>query len=277
MRKLPQISFLTLISIFIAQISFAQNLIPNPDFELGPNQSTIFGGWGASEGPDLWIVTKNSPDRIYYGSIAQFRDNDSAQSGLAYVIFYGQPFPEAGKATLLSPLQVGATYHLIYHLDIDTNFYDGSGGIVFNFNNGGDSIYSPLQINTGKWERYDTTFVASASSTEIEILGIGNALVKVDSISLELDTPAGIINYIKTDENISIFPNPTNGKTAVFFNFSKNTDAIMRIYNLLGILMGEHKFNGSFNIVLSNLKAGIYIVIVTTSNKRISEKLVITN
>jgi len=268
--------FFILITSFCFTIGFSQNLIPNASFELGPNQSTNTSGWGGTEGPDSWVVTNNSPDRIYYGSVALFRDNDSAQSGLAYVIFYGQPFPEAGKATLLSPLQVGSTYHLIYHLDIDTNFYDGPGGVVFIFNNGGDSIFSPVQINTGKWERYDTTFVAS-SSTEIEIMGVGNALVKVDSISLELDTPLAVIDYIKKSENINIFPNPTNGKTTVSFNYQKDTDVIMKIYSLSGIVVDEHKYHGSFNVILSNLKAGVYIVTISASNKTICKKLVVTN
>src|SRR5258706_16420149 len=95
--------FLSLWFSFFLLKSYSQNMIPNADWELGPTVSTDYATGWAVNGPDDWTVTNESPDRIYWGSLAAFRDNDSAESGLAYVMFYG-PFPESGKCTLNAPL-----------------------------------------------------------------------------------------------------------------------------------------------------------------------------
>jgi hypothetical protein len=224
-----------LILLFLPLFSLGQNLIPNGDFELGPDSSAE--GWGLTvSGPDFWVPAIETPDRLYYGDPLN-RDNDTAQSGVAYVEFYGKDTAfvleaEAGKATLLSPLQTGEKYRLQFYLDIDEFFYNGAAGIAFQFN-GGDTIASPLQANTGQWEYYDTTFVASGISTEIELLSIGGpSLVKVDNITLELDTNTGTDISKKTVPQLIIYPNPTTGIFTV-----QGTTGEIQVYDLFGRLV----------------------------------------
>lgn len=95
-----------------------QNLVPNGDFELGGDSTSI--GWlfklqpncqggGPMAGPDFWTVTSPSPDRIIEGQIYCNWDNDTAQSGIAFIVVGGN---EAGKTTLLSPLETDSFYRL---------------------------------------------------------------------------------------------------------------------------------------------------------------------
>ena len=99
-------SILHFLVLIAGTLLSAQNLVPNPDWELGPTVSTDYASGWAVNGPSLWTPTNLSPDRIVAGSIAAYRDNNPAQSGSAYVMFYG-PYNEAGKCTLVSPIVPG--------------------------------------------------------------------------------------------------------------------------------------------------------------------------
>ncbi len=196
-------AFILLQSVF--NISYAQNLIPNPSWELGPNVSTNYvTGWVVN-GPDLWMATLYSPDRIVAGSTAAFRDNDPAHHGAAYVMYYG-PTSEAGICTLTAPIVAGTTYQLSYWLDVDDNFDGGPGAIKFRFA-AGDSITSPMVTNTGSWQFFSTFYTATMPATELELIGVGGNLTKIDNISLTEDVTA--LNQLSTTDNtFTIYPNP---------------------------------------------------------------------
>lgn len=277
-------SVLILFTLLFLKLTYSQNLIPNGDFELGPNQSAE--GWATTvAGPNSWIaIAGTSPDRIYLGDALPSRDNDTAQSGMAYVEFYGKDTimgveAEIGQATLLSSLQVGQKYKLRFHLDIDDFFYNGAAGIAFRFN-GGDSISSVLQVNTGKWESYDTTFIATAISTQIELVGIGGpSLVKIDNIFLEIDTTVGVIENIVNQEEFNIYPNPFSNLLnieSLFFNDLNSIESIF-LYDIFG-----NRYNTDYQIIPNkvilkkgNLSNGYYFIKIVLNNKIITKKILI--
>src|SRR5690606_27851611 len=98
---------------------FAQNLVPNGDFEVGPEDSST--GWenqldgctvsGSMDGPDHWYKVNFSPDRLVNGDYSCDFSSIEAQSGKAYVDFV---YMESGKTVLLEPLIKGETYKLTF-------------------------------------------------------------------------------------------------------------------------------------------------------------------
>ncbi|MFP5471983.1 MAG: hypothetical protein ACLGGV_10360, partial [Bacteroidia bacterium] len=111
--------------------AFAQNLVPNPSFEEGPNRTSAEWTYGLKSdctfdspivGPDYWTVVKPTPDRMIEGDIPCNWDNDTAQSGSSYIVLgissgiYG----ESGKATLISPIQKDSIYLLSYYVSRET-------------------------------------------------------------------------------------------------------------------------------------------------------------
>ncbi|MFH0865763.1 MAG: hypothetical protein V1904_06185, partial [Bacteroidota bacterium] len=240
---------LLLFSFFIFQFSiftcYAQNLIPNGDFELGPDSSS--GGWfygidstctavGTVYGPDCWSVANGSPDRLVEGDIPTCNwDNDTAYSGKAYVVF---GWNEAGKTILVSSLDKDSIYQLKYCAKLETfNNYFEPTRIKFYFNNGYDSILSPFINYSSQWQCYDTIFKATSIISEIEIWGIEfvSSAVKIDNLYLEKISSIGINeNYLEM--NLKIYPNPTNDYVVIENMLCENNYSI-KIYNLFNELI----------------------------------------
>jgi len=273
-------TFLFFAFIFSLYTCFAQNLIPNGDFELGPDSSsagwavgypfdTIGGGCNSQSllnGPYYWSVVSGSPDRMVWTHMPGCNwDNDSAYSGKAYCVFGSgnNNYSEAGKATLFSPLEKDSLYHLHYCLSWQT--FEGVSTdpcqIAIIFNNIGDSIISPL-ITTKVWNCYDTLFFATSNSTEIIIRGIyPNGLypaANVDNLFLEKISGSGINNIYTSDENVIVFPNPAN-------NFL-NIKTINKIYNIEIIDLYDRILlrNNKSLIDTSCLTSGMYIIRIKT-------------
>jgi hypothetical protein len=75
MKKLLNISLFLLLLMPLG--GFAQNLIPNGDFEMGPDSCSVNWEEYADSctlkgllvaGPDFWVVTKATPDRFVEGN-----------------------------------------------------------------------------------------------------------------------------------------------------------------------------------------------------------------
>ena len=121
---MKKIILLICIILLISPI-IAQNLIPNGDFELGPDSTSA--GWtngvditcimiGTVLGPDFWSVVSGTPDRLV-GNIVPCWDNHMASSGKAYIDFVNF---DAGKTTLTSPLIKDSVYKLSYLYSLQT-------------------------------------------------------------------------------------------------------------------------------------------------------------
>ena len=250
----------------------SQNIIPNADWEQGPAVSTDYTtGWTVN-GPTSWVTTEPSPDRIYAGSFAAYRDNHTAQSGSAYVMFYG-PYNEAGKCTLITPIVAGTNYTLSYWLDVDDNFDGGAGAIRFRFI-GGDSITSPYVNNTGSWQYFNSTFTATMNATELELVGEGLNLTKIDNMSLSSESIAASINESENNNDLLLYPNPSSG----IFQISdfKYQIADLKVINVLGKCVFQSTINNNQSTInLSSFAKGIYFVEIRTEAGVVNKKVVV--
>lgn len=172
----------------------AQNLIPNGDFEEGPEYSAY--GWenqldgctvsGSMDGPDHWYKVNFSPDRLVNGDYACDFSSIEAQSGRAYVDFV---YRESGKTVLLEPLIKGETYKLTFWARWQT--FQGAAtepsGVRFTFSSSGNMIEPPPIDSRDEWKYFEFTFIAEANSNEMEIMGTIDKFggVCVDNITLE--------------------------------------------------------------------------------------------
>jgi hypothetical protein len=260
-----------LFAVLVYNQARSQNIVPNPDWESGPNISTNYPDGWAINGPDLWLVTNVSPDRIFKGDTTLYRDCHLPQSGNAYVMFYG-PYNESGKCTLDTPIISGNTYLLTYWLDVDDNFYGGSGAIEFNFI-GGNSLCSPYIINTGDWQYFDTTFTASENATELELIGTGNNLTKIDNIHLTRNETTETEGNYDVNTIIYIYPNPSQGEIHITGEFIIDE---INIIDLLGQIIYENKPNER-KVILQFNKEGIYFITVVANGQTAIKKILITH
>lgn len=271
-------------------ISFGQNLIPNGDFEMGPDSTSQ--GWQLGTpcstpvplpGPNFWVVTSGSPDRMIEGDILCNWDIDTAQSGKAYIV-EGKlsGIGEGGKAVLIVPLQKDSLYKLSYYLKLET--FRGNNlqpnRISFNFNNGGNIIVSPYTNNSTVWQYHEITFISIANSSEIELLGIEPvySASKIDNVFLIKLIGTGILNYKETKDIVNVYPNPSNGSFSFEYTIKQDDTGIIRIYDLTGKLVEEQQLISDKNQLQLNstICNGIYLYQVIVNDSIIkSDKLVI--
>lgn len=257
-------TFITLVTLLTGIIGIGQNIIPNGDWELGPVESSDpFTGWNSNGPPTYWEAIA-TPDRIVYGSPALSRDGDPAQSGNAYCVFYGPPYSEGGKCELVYPVEAGTKYYLCYWLDVDENFDGGPGRMQFIFS-GGDTIHTPYVTNTGDWQYFDTSFVASSNSDSLYLFANGNNLMKIDNMNLDTvqcDSTTNSIGFWENQKNeIKWFPNPAH--TEIYF--SKEISSVS-IYNSFGQLLVEERHIVQLNV--AHLPKGLYFMFVDGKEHR---------
>lgn len=77
------------------------------------------------------------------------------------------------------------------------------------------------------------------------------------------------------ENKVTIIPNPNNGSFYVsLFNYEDEITGI-RVFDTMGkIIYSNNHFNGG-EIVLPNVKQGLYYIVVTLKNKTITEKIII--
>lgn len=76
----------------------------------------------------------------------------------------------------------------------------------------------------------------------------------------------------KKERNLSVYPNPTDGKTTLGIELSVNTESKIEIYNLTGSLIQSEKLfitseNTSHQIDISNLSSGVYLLKMIANNE----------
>ncbi len=258
-----------------------QNLIPNGDFELGPDSISIGWYWGINDtincnlyvgvpGPDFWTASNGSPDRIIEGQIYQCMGfaNDTAESGNAYIDLYSY---EAGKTTLIDSLLQGSTYYLSCYFQWNCHFGAQYSLIRFNFNNSGNSILSFPITDTLNWVLFDTIFVADTNSTEMEIASVGPfGLTEIDNISHIKLSSTEYSNYLSKLNKIKVLPTPFTLQTTLTLQGSYHSPTLF-MYNIMGqdvrsISIGSNK---QITIYRDQLPVGMYFYKVIEDNKEV--------
>ena len=92
-----------------------------------------------------------------------------------------------------------------------------------------------------------------------------------DTISKNVTVGHDVFAGIFSEQNLSIFPNPTSG---IFRINGINSPAKIRIFDLQGNLKAESENSISEPISIQHFKAGLYIVEIEMENRKIKMKLV---
>jgi hypothetical protein len=283
---MKKILHIILIFFAVSEGNSQVNLIPNGDFEEGPNRTSAEWEFGIDNicssiddvsGPDFWTVTKASPDRLIEGDIPCNWDDAPAQSGQAYIMLgYIPPSGEAGKTILTLPLKKDSTYKLAYYVRLET--FRGTSldpfRIAFNFNNGGNTIISKNIVDYQNWIYFDTVFIAESESTEIEIQGYDAVFsgAKIDNISL--------IEFFNTSElekidnlKFNVYPNPCSG----ILNIESMINYEANIYNIVGekIYVIEYHKENATQYDLTKLPKGVYQLHIKLQNQIINKKIIL--
>lgn len=281
-----------LLVIFLSTAALSaegQNLIPNGDFELGPDSTSIGWQYGVDSfcslqisfvaGPTFWTVTTGSPDRFI--NVPCPGMTGSAKSGNAHIILgggYSPPFTylnEGGKATLINPIETDSLYRLGFYCRIDTFGYcysdTGAGRFLFVFN-GGDSILFSY-FSHPDWQYYDTVFTPLYYSTEIEIRTIDNApltyCAEIDSIFLVKISSTSISNIFQNEKHLEIFPNPADN---IVYLLSKDTIVKAEIHNIFGQLIFTETTS---TVHTEGLPNGTYFLKVIMEKHTLTKKVLI--
>lgn len=155
------------------------------------------------------------------------------------------------------------------------------------------NILSAAQMVTGA-NNSTSAFVPSASewkSANISLSqyeSLGPILVKfsfrngggnnfyIDNINLSANNVS--LDEVPLSQNISVFPNPSNGALNVSLSHQSSSDVNLVIYDLYGKHIGAYsieKNKSTFSIENLNLAAGVYVLSFSNGEDTYSQKLII--
>ncbi|MBD3639076.1 MAG: T9SS type A sorting domain-containing protein [Crocinitomicaceae bacterium] len=275
---MKKFSLLLLVSL-LTQLSIAQNMIPNPDWEIGPvDSSDPFTGWNSNGSPNEWAPIA-TPDRIVYGSPAISRDGHPPYSGNAYCVFYGPQFSEGGRCALTYPIETGKTYCLSAWLDVDDNFDNGPGRMQFMFDT--DTINTPFVTNAGDWQFFDTTFTATGYSDSLYLFADGENLMKIDYMIMDtVGCSSGQAATIQeqTENIFSVFTNTANNELILSLNEIPTTPIQIAVYDILGRETYSFVIPAgvlSHNINTAKITPGVHVIMMSYLGKEYSHKVFI--
>jgi hypothetical protein len=78
---------------------------------------------------------------------------------------------------------------------------------------------------------------------------------------------------------LNVYPNPTDGNVAIDFNLAKPSDGTVEVFDLLGNVVYTYAFTNTMTdtqyIDLSFLSSGMYMVVLSTAEERVTQRLLI--
>jgi hypothetical protein len=104
------------------------------------------------------------------------------------------------------------------------------------------------------------------------------AYAAFEDYTLNVDDSLGTthVDYITS---LSIYPNPTSGKTVIKLELFQNADVSFAIYTLVGVLVqdfGKENTSKATHIIdVSNYSAGMYLVRFVVDNQLVTKKLIV--
>ncbi len=159
--------------------------------------------------------------------------------------------------------------------DDETVFYGCNSALGFSFLPilcGSSVIHSEAQslmINNQLHTFESGGHLAPVSPTNMEEITVPIITDFLYSL-LDCNEPTDLKQYSNFD--LSIYPNPSTG----VFNIQTNeVNYDLKVYNSLGQLVFINKKSNSKNMDLTNLKSGIYSVVLISNNKQVSRKLLL--
>jgi len=116
-----------------------------------------------------------------------------------------------------------------------------------------------------EWATYDVMLIVTNPFGS-------DTLTREDYIEVQ---PVGIIEGKLTDENVNLYPNPTNGEFAI--TLPVNVEAIVTITDLTSKVIMETESNGAAKLLLNGFDQGVYLVRImdARNNSLVLKKLII--
>ena len=245
----------------------AQNLILNPGFE----NNTLTVGCYINQSASNVNASLNDITAFYGGTMDGIEigvsDNcyaGGANSGTTHIVMAGLSGPnmfESISFNLSSSIISGETYNLTFYAANSSPGGSESlsvGVSTTNTSFGTQAILIPLSTNSS-YTQYLGTFTAPASGDylTIEPAAIGNFWFGLDDFFLEIDTSLSLEEVELTNNNIKIYPNPSNDFIQINGLIRKER---YRIYNTLGAEIKEGEISDNEKINIQILKSGLYFV-----------------
>lgn len=292
----------------------AQNLVPNWSFEdtvscpFGVTQIDRATGWSSYKlTPDYFNSCSNGQPSVP----ANLFGYQSAKTGNAYAGFstyskFTTNYREIIGAQLSQPLTIGAQYYVSFYISngykpgggVGTGMSTNKLGVRFSMNSYQQS--NPVMINnfahvfsdtiyadTTGWRNVSGFFIADSS---YQYIGVGNFFTDSVTSAVGYDSVLNVsASYYYIDDVLvmdslrtNLVENGTSIPIRVFPNFFKDYLIIdgkflksIAIYEMTGRKCIEKSCNDTRQLINTlNLKNGMYLIMVTTRDGTITQKVV---
>ncbi len=297
--------FCILAVLAMYQSSQAQNLVLNSGFESYVTCPS-FGQFGTT-----WINNWSKPSIAssdYYNSMCPgiVPTQQSPLGGNAYAGIiaynYGSEYREYITGSFSSPLIVGKTYYVEFHVSLHDGYVNAIHQLGAYFSNTAPGPFSSvlhinvtpqiqnssgLLSNNSGWTAVNGTFVADggeqfitignfnndSNTTVVQVGNIGNlgSYYFIDSVSV-LPEPEGVSQI--QEPHLLLSPNPAKD----FFVLRVAHAETLFIYDMLGKTRHYQKLEKKSmaqRIDISALSAGVYLVVTFDGQKKVIQKLLV--
>jgi PKD repeat protein len=184
--------------------------------------------------------------------------------------------PGSSSNVNLIPGYSGSSQREFWRIWIDFNNdgdFDDSGEMVFAANNKKNGVSGTISIPssaTGQ-TRMRISMKNGGAPDPCEIFPDGE--VEDYTVSFMASAPLGISQFNTRD--LKIFPNPSNGRFHVQLGSDIFSEARLRVYDIKGMLLRDLPvFMPNFELDLSDLDVGIYMIHILNGNEYYHSKLV---
>lgn len=238
------------------------------------NTTNNYGGGigNKNSSPTLTNVTFSNNNATFGGGIS----NETSSPTLLNTLFYGN---SANDIYLLS-----STVNTTYSAFENYNYNGATGCITLTsnpFNNdvdpdGADNIWMTtddgLALATGSVCLAAGTAAGGAPTTDIT----GATRPGTPSIGAYDSNTTVNINELNAKLDVTIYPNPNNGRFTIKLNNQLNDSYTSKIYNQLGKLVFKTELNNNINeINMDHLDKGIYTIHIENESEKIVYQVVI--
>ncbi len=238
---------------------------------------------------DSTFVRKSAVYKVLSDAMKAANPNISAQrKAFAAQLPYPQtPLPKAATPTInycqgetAVPLSVVGS-KLRWYSTLTGNVYDLFAPTPSTKDVGTKSYFVSQTISGLESQRVEIKITVTAPTTWYQDLdgdGKGDQMVKLVACA----QPTGYvkeastgINDISSDNNLNVYPLPFKESVMIRLNNGDNQIVGVRILNLSGVTVEQNdEVNKSFISVGAGLSKGVYIALITTSNKTYSTRIV---
>ncbi|HRH62668.1 MAG TPA: T9SS type A sorting domain-containing protein [Bacteroidia bacterium] len=150
--------------------------------------------------------------------------------------------------------------------------------------NGGTSVTSSFTPTAAQWRSESIDLSAYQGNSHVRFKfknynGGGNNIY-VDDINVS-NAPLAVANTISLQNQLLLFPNPSQGVFTMTLNLASQSDIKISIIDLLGNQVYSSKKsnvkNEDIQFDLSNLAKGVYFVEVATNKEKVTRRISIVD